>query len=551
MSGALPPDRVDRAQSWRRLSPRMLLVHPVQEVLQFLPALFGVVILGRANDGMPWWFEIVFVAIPVLLGISRWFTTSYTIGQDTIRLRTGLLQRKTLTANLERVRTVDAVAPPLHRLLGLVKVMIGTGADKPFELNGLRAAEARSLRAELLHRGVGPAVARPAPGSEVPASPTDSPSMSPRTSPATAQWTTEQGPRRPVEPQGSLTGAGDQETVLGRFRPAWVLLAPFTLSGLLGVVAVSGFLGQYSGAIVRRISDSEGGANLMGYLQGLGFWLAAVQVGIAVLATVAALSMISYTLAYWGYRLTRHPGGTLHVTRGLLTTRATSLDEARIRGARLVEPYLMRLVSGAKAIALTTGFNRTEDGVNLVNNLLTPPAPRAVVNTVTAAVLGGDAPLTVGLTEHGPAARRRRHIRALAVGLLVLVLVAWARTIADWPAWVLVPAVVLVVSSPALAEQRYHSLGHALVGDYLVARADLFPRERSMLRMDGVIGWTVSQTLFQRRAGLVSLHATTAAGSGQVSVTDVPQSQGLAVIGAVSPGLLAQFVQAPEAGPGR
>lgn len=163
MSGALLPDQVDRAQSWRRLSPRMLLVHPVQQVMQFLPALFGVVILGRANDGMPWWFEIVFVAIPVLLGISRWFTTSYTIGQDTIRLRTGLLQRKTLTANLERVRTVDAVAPPLHRLLGLAKVMIGTGADKPFELNGLRAAEARSLRTELLHRGVGPVAARPTP----------------------------------------------------------------------------------------------------------------------------------------------------------------------------------------------------------------------------------------------------------------------------------------------------------------------------------------------------------------------------------------------------
>lgn len=236
-----------------------------------------------------------------------------------------------------------------------------------------------------------------------------------------------------------------------------MLLAPFTLSGLLGVVAVSGFLGQFSGSIVRRISDSEGGSNLMGYLQGLGFWLAAVQVGVAVLATLATLSMISYILAYWGYRLTRHSGGTLHVTRGLLTTRATTLDEARIRGARLVEPYLMRLVSGAKATALTTGFNRAADAANQVNNLLTPPAPRDVVRTVTAAVLRDEAPLTVDLTEHGPAARRRRHIRALAAGLLVLAGVAWAWAIADWPAWVLVPAVVLVVSSPALAEQRYHS----------------------------------------------------------------------------------------------
>ncbi len=42
----------DRATVWRRLSPRMLLVHPVHEVLRQMPLLIGSVVLGF-GDGQP------------------------------------------------------------------------------------------------------------------------------------------------------------------------------------------------------------------------------------------------------------------------------------------------------------------------------------------------------------------------------------------------------------------------------------------------------------------------------------------------------------------
>jgi putative membrane protein len=58
-----------------------------------------------------------------------------------------------------------------------------------------------------------------------------------------------------------------------------------------------------------------------------------------------------------------------------------------------------------------------------------------------------------------------------------------------------------------------------------------------------VIGWTVSQSLFQRWAGLVTVTATTAAGHGGYPVIDVPTADGLAVAEQAVPRLLGPFLQ--------
>ena len=39
---------------WRRLSPRMLLVHPIHEVLHQLPLLIGSVVLGYSTGNPVW-----------------------------------------------------------------------------------------------------------------------------------------------------------------------------------------------------------------------------------------------------------------------------------------------------------------------------------------------------------------------------------------------------------------------------------------------------------------------------------------------------------------
>ena len=65
------------AQDWQRLSPRMLLVHPVHEVLRQIPLLIGSVVVGSATDN-PMWL-IVALGLTVVFGVARWFTTTYRI----------------------------------------------------------------------------------------------------------------------------------------------------------------------------------------------------------------------------------------------------------------------------------------------------------------------------------------------------------------------------------------------------------------------------------------------------------------------------------------
>ena len=113
-------------EAWQRLDPRMLLVHPIKEVGRFLPVLIGLLIAGGASGGGPW--ALLGVGLPVGLGGVRNVTTTYRIHDGRVELRRGLLQRHTLATPVERVRAVDLTASPIHRILGLATVVIGTGS---------------------------------------------------------------------------------------------------------------------------------------------------------------------------------------------------------------------------------------------------------------------------------------------------------------------------------------------------------------------------------------------------------------------------------------
>ncbi|NHC23717.1 PH domain-containing protein, partial [Nocardioides sp. IC4_145] len=138
---------------WQRLDPRMLLVHPVQETVRLLPVLLGLLVAGTASGARGW--QLLGLVIPVVVGLLRYWTTSYRVGSGRVELRRGLLERHVLSTPVDRVRTVDLTASPVHRLLGLVTVRVGTGTastdgDERLDLDGLPAADARRLREDLL-----------------------------------------------------------------------------------------------------------------------------------------------------------------------------------------------------------------------------------------------------------------------------------------------------------------------------------------------------------------------------------------------------------------
>ena len=497
-----------RDESWRRLSPRMLLVHPVRELARAIPALLGLVVAGRSvGDGGLWWLGPLGVISVIALSMLRWATTRYRITPEQVQLRTGLLQRKTVATPADRVRSVDVTASPLHRLLGLAKVDIGTGSHESasgLSLDSLPAAEAAALRAELLHRApVGP-------GAE------------------------------PAEPGAGVVAAADDDTELARLDPRWVRFAPFTMSGVLGAAAILGVGWNLLDRLALTPTDVGPVRVVLEHLERTEIWLDILQglVALAVLVTILAIG--GYVLSYWGFRLTRHAQGTLHVTRGLLTTRATSIEERRLRGVELAEPLLLRAVHAARLSGITTGL-KSKGGADGGSSLLLPPAPREVARHLAAQILRDSAPVDILLTGHGPAARRRRFVRALLPALILVGFAGMAISVGA-PLWFGAAAVATIPVAAMLAADRYRSLGHALAGTCLVIRQGSLDRRRDVLECDGIIGWNLRESFFQRRAGLATLTATTAAGRQQYAVTDVPLPLAVSLGNRALPGLLGEFL---------
>lgn len=486
---------------WRRLDRRMLLVHPVNEAAKFLPVLVGIVVVGRDSGG----WQLLGLAIPVVWGLWRYLTTSFRITATHVELRRGLLSQKVLTARLDRVRSVELSSSLMHRLLGLAKVRIGTGSaasitdDNGFELDALGQEGARTLRTQLLRMG------DPEPATDAHGDPVATP--------------------------------GDE--VLLELDPRWARYAPFTSSGNVVAVGVLAALGQLADALGPDVVD-------LGFLGRLG----SAAVAPLVLALVALLvvlgavfGVVGYLVSNWGFRLTRRPdGSSLHVRRGLITTTETSLESQRVRGVTLAEPLGLRLLGAARLKAMVVGASLSEGGTTTI----APNCPRPVAVAVADGVLGSSTVLAAPLAEHGPVARRRRLFRALVPTALLVVGVGVAVVLVDaLPWWALLPPVGLLPLAWWLAVDRYRRLGHALVDGHLVVRSGTLAGRHVALDLDGVIGWHVTQTFFQRRQEIATLVATTAAGSQSYDVPDLPLATAAALALRADRRLVGQFTE-PE-----
>jgi putative membrane protein len=174
---------------------------------------------------------------------------------------------------------------------------------------------------------------------------------------------------------------------------------------------------------------------------------------------------------------------------------------------------------------VATGLSRADEQRSDPKALL-PVAPRAVVDRVVADVLREPvAPTTsVSLRPHPRAARTRR-IRWATATCLVPGLVLGVLAASSGSGLVAVVAggvaVVGIVVGLRLGILAYRNLGHGLVGPYVVTRHGAPGRRTVALRRDGILTWTVTQTPFQRRAGLATLWFTTAAGDGRYGVYDL------------------------------
>jgi len=501
------------ADGWRRLDRRTIVVTAIVmlgvAVAAGVPTAVGLARAVPVGTALAWVLPgaAFVVAAGTVAELLHWRTTRYRLGPDRVELRTGVLVRKRRSLQRDRVRTVDVTADPLLRVFGLAAVRIGTGEqtdDGTVQLRPLTRADADDLRAALLDRV-------------------------------------------PVDP------AADGR--LAELDPGWIRYAPLSfVAPALGAAAFGGALNvaEWFGAQAGLVGWAIG---LLADVPVLGAIALLVGVGLLV-GVVGALGLFVET--WWGYRLDREAGGTLRVRRGLLTTRSISVEEARLRGVDVVEPLGNRLAGAARVDAVATGLatgssSSSGEANKAQHNTLLPAAPCAVAHRVAADVLREPVSPTVAarLVGHPVTARGRRLRWALVgVALVELPLVVLGALLTDvllHIAWI--SAVVALPVAVALALDAYRNLGHGRTGDYLVVRSGSVRRSTVALQCRGIIGWTVQQSVFQRRAGLATVLATTAAGAGAYAIRDVGTGTGLDVADAAVPDLLGPFLERAPAEP--
>ncbi|MFG2091993.1 PH domain-containing protein [Streptomyces sp. NPDC048612] len=504
---------------WRRLDPRTLLVHcgwmaaPLGSL-----ALTALATGGRITTRA--WITLAAIAasfaVVTTIGLIRWARTEFRIttashrdgpggGSPTLDVRSGLLTRRLRSVPLHRIRTVDLTATPVHRLLGVTVLRAGTAGSgdggSELSLEALAAPEAEQLRTELLAYADAEAVAN--------------------------------------------------DPVVARISWRWLRYAPLTFWVIGGVFVVAGGIYRvldgigiepWKLGIVQR-AFTEFGASAL--------WLTIPAALLAVLALGSVGAVVMYVENWWNYCLEWTDARTLRVRRGLLTTRAVTIERARLRGVVLREPLLLRAGGGALVRAVAGGLGDREE--NRKRSGLLPPAPRAEALRVAGGALrspfpGSTAP--AALTPHPRIALRRRRVRGLLFAVLPGTAVLAGLGLAFTPvllhcAWIY--AVLTTAMTLWLARDAYRNLGHGVHGPYLVARSGTFSRDTVALQREAIAAWTFSTSPFTRRAGLVTLTAAVAAGEDGYRIPDLPAAAAAAFATEAAPGILDEFLVHPGA----
>ena len=497
-------------QGWRQLHPRTVVV-TVLTVAGILAGIAIPIIIGVLDDGdaiVPILLIaiagiVVVSAIAAVVDLMRYRHTTYRITDERVELRYAWVLHKLRSVPRERIRTVDLTANPLQRVFGLAKVKIGTGqqttdSGSHLTLDPVDKAVAEELRRVLLRRAAVPS---------------------------------------------AVPSAEETPGEIARLDWRWIRYAPISVTTPLLGAAAFGAIMQVSewfkaqGAVFRLVRYLFDGLPLVGLIAAL------VVIGVVV-GIVGSLGL--FVEMWFRYRLTREDGN-LVMTRGLLTTRSLTLAQRRLRGVELVEGLGARLVGAARVDVVATGMSQKADDDKTDPKTVLPAAPFEVARRVATEVLGSPAATATSLVGHPRAARSRRlrwglYTVAALAGLLALL--GWLlTTVLLHLAWI--TAVVATPVAVFLALEAYRNLGHGLAANHLVTRHGVGARRTVALLRTGVIGWTITRSPFQRRAGLVTIHATTAANKGAYPIYDIDEGDGLRFADEAVPGLLTPFLAPP------
>ncbi|MFZ3499439.1 PH domain-containing protein [Streptomyces sp. 5.8] len=144
---------------------RLHFLTPLRRAWVPIAATIG--IIAQQGENLAEWVTAVSTALRVLAlfalvlvfgayGFLSWWFTHYAVTDTELRIRSGLLFRRTAHIRLDRIQAVDVTRPLLGRIAGVAKLRLDViGTEAKDELAFLAEKDAVSLRAELLARAAG------------------------------------------------------------------------------------------------------------------------------------------------------------------------------------------------------------------------------------------------------------------------------------------------------------------------------------------------------------------------------------------------------------
>ena len=454
-----------------------------------ITGVFAASVVGDALFGRRAFIAVVAVGsflAAVAYEIAYYRRFEYELTDDTLDIRSGVLNRREREIPYGRIQNVDVSRNVFQRLVGLSKLDIETagGGSTEASLRYVTGFEAKRLQLDIQRYKRGESPETHARGSSLEDS--------------TDRDLTE-ADRADLDQDGGTLGSreADDEELLFEIAPSELALA-----GILSFdPRVPGALiALFTGSVpfVSPIIPVEGPVWLV-----LGLLALLFAVGVVLAWIVGAASAV---LNYWGFRLTRS-AEELRYERGLLQRYSGTIPLDKIQAITITDNPLKRRAGYATLVVETAGYapGQTE---GRGSQAAVPIASRDRVDQLADEITAIEEPAF----ERPPKRIRRRYfVRYLLAltgltGLLYGGLVVF--DLADAMPWYL-PAVAAALT-PLAAHYKWLHRGYWLGEDHLVTRNGFWSRETKQVAYYRIQTVIETRTIFQRRWSVATVIADTA-----------------------------------------
>lgn len=475
----------------RRLHP----ASPVFSILRHARSLLipGLLVLLVGGNSWQLWLMVLFVPSAVF-EVVRCAVFRYRLTEDTLVTTLAFVGRTERVLRYERIQNIESVQGVLHRMLGVCEIRIETGAGGKPEavLRVVPAGEVSRIRERVFSERRAHQSA-PEPGGGV----------------------------------GSGAGSAAEEGVellrLGGLD--FVRLGLITMRGMVLLALAFGVAWELD--LFDRFDTIRGW--LLGWLRSAGPHATELTVGLAAGAAIlaaagglVAASIAWAVLRFGGFRLTR-VGEDFRIEAGLLTRVHATVPRQRVQLVRLTEGFQhRRFERGAISVETAGGVDPSSHQESSFGRRWFAPLVRPeAVAEIAGAVRPGlslDAEDWSRLSER---ALRRRLRKSVLMGS-VLAIAVGAATVSVFGLWGVGvgPALggwVVLAGRRAASLARYRR-----TTEWIGCRVGVLTRHTSVAFLDRAQVIEITESPFDRRAGMATLRIDTAGGLTAVPRVDLP-----------------------------